>query len=74
MNIAMVDITKDKHFVVPEDGTYLVRRTSAISGVSTDYFSCDVKRHHDQKRNIYTNTFNCKGAERITHISVRPLP
>jgi hypothetical protein len=74
MNIAMVDITKEKHFVVPEDGNYLVRRESNISGVSTSWFSTKVIRHHDTKRNIYTNSFDCKGVEGITHISVRPLP
>lgn len=70
----MVDITKDKHFVVPEDGKYLVRRVSGIVGVSTDYFGCRIKRHYDAKRNIHTNSFDCNGVDRITHVSIRPLP
>lgn len=74
MNIAMVDLSVDKHFVVPEDGKYLVRRPSSIPSVSTDWFSCRVKRHHDTKRNIYTNRFDCNGSEHITHVSARPLP
>lgn len=70
----MIDIANNKHFVIPEDGKYLVRRKSTITSLGVDYFSCRVKRHYDTKRNIYTNSFDCKGAERITHISVRPLP
>jgi hypothetical protein len=73
MNISLVDLKENPHFVVPEDGNYLVRRTNSISGVKTDYFNCRVKRHHDTKRNIWLNHYDCNGADRITHVSSQPL-
>jgi len=73
MNIELVDLKENPHFVVPVDGNYLVRRPSDITGVSTDYFKCRVKRHHDTKRNIWTNSYDCNGVDRITHVSSQPL-
>lgn len=73
MNIELVDLKENPHFVVPEDGNYLVRRPSTVTSVSTDYFKCRVKRHHDTKRNIWLNHYDCNGVDRITHVSRHPL-
>jgi hypothetical protein len=71
MTIELVEL--NHQFVVPCDGDYLVRRTSNIPHINPEYFKCRVKRHLDTKRNIWTNTFDCHGVDRITHISTKPL-
>jgi hypothetical protein len=73
INITLIDLKENPHFVVPEDGSYIVRRPSTITGVSTDIFKCHVKRHKDTKRNIWLNHYDCNDTDQITHVSSQPL-
>jgi hypothetical protein len=77
MNLALIDLKTEPHWVVPEDGKYMVRVTrttdKTVNGsyTSTNWFDCRVKRHYDKDRNIWKNSFDCTGT--VTHVSTRPI-
>ena len=77
MNIPLIDLTKDPDFIIPKNGKYLVRRTSTTdktvqgSFTSTDWFSCRVTKHYDEKKKVWKNSFDC--AATVTHISTLPI-
>ena len=78
MNITLVDLKTEKHFVVPEDGNYLVRRANSIRVV--EYTTIKIRRELDPVRNIYVNKLgsfspstNAFLLEQITHISSKPV-
>jgi hypothetical protein len=72
MNIPFVELKNDMNFLIPEDGKYLVRRE--INGKlykSSDWFSCLVTKHFDEKKKVWKNSFDCNGI--VTHISLFPI-
>lgn len=77
MHISLVNLSENPHFVVPADGKYLVRversTDKTVNGhyKSVDFFSCRVKRHHDIKRNIWLNSYDCVGT--VTHVSSQQI-
>jgi hypothetical protein len=77
MNISLVNLQENPHFVVPQDGKYMVRVTrttdKTVNGhyTSVNHFDCRVKPHLDTKRNIWLNSFDCTGT--VTHVSSHPL-
>ena len=77
MNLSLVDLKENPQFVVPEDGKYLVRVERTTNGTvngkysSNAYFDCRCKRHFDNKRNVWTNSFDCTGE--VTHVSITPV-
>jgi hypothetical protein len=73
LSITLVDITENPQFVVPSDGTYLVKRRS--SSPLYTYMQVRVVRRFDEKRCVWVNAFDVSPvtSEAITHISSQPL-
>jgi hypothetical protein len=70
MNINLISVEENPHWVVPKDGIYLVRVTRKLRNsphTINKYFDTDVTRKFDTSKNIWHNSFGCFGT--VTHIS-----